>query len=109
MPVSTTMSMSSSEESAYLLVAVDSESYVYGRFSKTQKSFIVTAVSFAGLLSSMSQSNTNYLTVLIFDFVYPAFVTGIFVPSIPQIAHDLDLTGADVRYASSPAACNSWH
>lgn len=32
------------------------------------------------------------------DLISTAFVTGTFVPSIPQIAHDLDSTGAAVRY-----------
>ncbi|KAG2348032.1 MFS general substrate transporter [Suillus weaverae] len=54
---------------------------VYSRFSKTQKNVVVFAVSFAGLL--------------------PMFVTGTFVPSIPQIAHDLDSTGAAVSLAVS--------
>ncbi|KAG1750879.1 major facilitator superfamily domain-containing protein [Suillus lakei] len=54
---------------------------VYDRFNKAQKNFIVFAVSFAGLL--------------------PMFVTGTFVPSIPQIAHDLDSTGAVVSLAIS--------
>lgn len=51
---------------------------VYNRFSKTQKNVVVFTVSFAGLL--------------------PTFVTGTFVPSIPQLAHDLNSTGAAVRY-----------
>ncbi|KAG2154020.1 major facilitator superfamily domain-containing protein [Suillus clintonianus] len=54
---------------------------VYDRFNKAQKNFIVFAVSFAGLL--------------------PMFVTGTFVPSIPQIAHDLDSTGVVVSFAVS--------
>lgn len=70
-PESATMiPVSSSEDSAWLevdrLLAAD-DSHVYDRFSQTnRKNFIVTAVSFAGLLSGVQQSNTNYLTVLIF-------------------------------------------
>jgi len=88
-PASATMS--SSEESTLLEVdevqAVDGLD-VYDRFSGTQKNFIVLVVSIAVLLS--------------------AFVTGIFVPSIPQIAHDLDSTCADVRYVSNPVVYNKY-
>ncbi|OAX36433.1 MFS general substrate transporter [Rhizopogon vinicolor AM-OR11-026] len=79
--------MSSSEESPLLGPGVNHDEHVaddkdvYDRFSKAQKNLIVFAVSLAGLL--------------------PMFVTGIFVPSIPQIAHDLDSTGADVSLAVS--------
>ncbi|KAG1782020.1 major facilitator superfamily domain-containing protein [Suillus placidus] len=54
---------------------------VYSRFSKAQKNFITFVVSVAGLL--------------------PTFVIGTFVPSIPQIAHDLDSKAAVVSLAVS--------
>ncbi|KAG0708615.1 major facilitator superfamily domain-containing protein [Suillus ampliporus] len=74
--------MSVSEESPLLKGALQVPDVdVYDRFSKAQKNFIVFAVSFAGLL--------------------PTFVTGTFVPSIPQIARDLDSTGAIVSLAVS--------
>jgi len=97
--------MSSSEESALL---EHGGADVYDRFSKAQKNLIVSALSFAGLLPSTYE--LKYLTEMIhvLTFVYPVFVTGILVPSIPQIAHDLNSTGADVRYLSIPAAWNNW-
>jgi hypothetical protein len=59
--------MPSSEESTWpeideLQVADDSD--VYDRFSKTQKNFIVSAVSFAGLLSSAFKLNVNHVQVV---------------------------------------------
>ncbi|KAG1887369.1 major facilitator superfamily domain-containing protein [Suillus subluteus] len=77
--------MCSSEESPLLegdrVHIPDDLDTVYSRFSKAQKNMVVFAVSFAGLL--------------------PMFVTGTFVPSIPQIAHDLDSTGTAVSLAVS--------
>ncbi|KAG1737898.1 major facilitator superfamily domain-containing protein [Suillus paluster] len=76
--------MSFSEESPLIWVGarqVPDALDVYDRFSKAHKNFIVFVVSFAGLL--------------------PAVVTGTFVPSIPQIALDLDSTGAVVSLAVS--------
>ncbi|KAH7911119.1 major facilitator superfamily domain-containing protein [Hygrophoropsis aurantiaca] len=54
---------------------------VYKRFSDGQKRTIVVVVSLAGLL--------------------PMFVSGTFVPSIPEIAHDLESTAAVVSLAIS--------
>ncbi|KAI0081509.1 MFS general substrate transporter [Panus rudis PR-1116 ss-1] len=54
---------------------------VYARFSNAQKRAIVTMVSFAGLI--------------------PLFVSGTFIPSIPQIAKDLHSTGSVVSLAVS--------
>ncbi|KZV75775.1 MFS general substrate transporter [Peniophora sp. CONT] len=54
---------------------------VYSRFSEKKKAFIVFLVSWAGLI--------------------PFFVSGSFVPSIPQIARDFDTTGAVVNLAVS--------
>ncbi|KAG2756972.1 MFS general substrate transporter [Suillus brevipes Sb2] len=77
--------MYSSEESPLLegdrIHIPDELDSVYNRFSKTQKNVVVFTVSFAGLL--------------------PTFVTGTFVPSIPQLAHDLNSTGAAVSLAVS--------
>ncbi|KAG2153196.1 major facilitator superfamily domain-containing protein [Suillus clintonianus] len=77
--------MSFSEESPLfdhpLQSKVPDDLDAYDRFSKAQKNYIVFVVSFAGLL--------------------PTLVTGTFVPSIPQIAHDLDSTGAVVSLAVS--------
>ncbi|KAI5982803.1 major facilitator superfamily domain-containing protein [Pisolithus albus] len=54
---------------------------VYARFSRAEKRIIVTLVSLAGLV--------------------PLFVGGSFVPSIPQIAEDLQASGAVVSLAVS--------
>ncbi|KAF9228956.1 MFS general substrate transporter [Gyrodon lividus] len=54
---------------------------IYNRFSKAQKKAIVSIVSFAGLV--------------------PMFVGGSFVPSIPQVARDLDSTPAVVSLGVS--------
>ncbi|KIJ63399.1 hypothetical protein HYDPIDRAFT_92741 [Hydnomerulius pinastri MD-312] len=54
---------------------------IYDRFSTAEKRTIVSVVSFAGLV--------------------PMFVGGSFVPSIPQVAKDLDSTGAVVSLAVS--------
>lgn len=65
MPLSTIMP--SSEESAWPEIdgqQVADDSDVYDRFSKTQKNFIVSAVSFAGLLSSAFKLNINHVQVV---------------------------------------------
>ncbi|KAJ8588635.1 MFS general substrate transporter [Rhizopogon salebrosus TDB-379] len=54
---------------------------IYDRFTSDQKRWIVFVVSFVGLL--------------------PAFVHATFVPSIPQIAKDLDSTHAAVSFSVS--------
>ncbi|KAG6330388.1 hypothetical protein ID866_8700 [Astraeus odoratus] len=54
---------------------------IYNRFSKIEKRTIVIVVSFSGLI--------------------PLFVGGSFVPSIPQISRDLDLSPAVVSLAVS--------
>ncbi|KAJ3478564.1 hypothetical protein NLI96_g9669 [Meripilus lineatus] len=54
---------------------------IYERFSRPRKTLILSLVSMAGIL--------------------PLFVSGSFVPSIPQIAKDLDTTGSIVSLAIS--------
>jgi hypothetical protein len=68
---------------------------IYDRFTPGQKRWIVLVVSFAGLSPSKQfariqkrGTNTRYRSV---------FVQATFVPSIPQIAKDLDTTYAFVR------------
>jgi MFS family permease len=68
-----------SEESP--LLASTAPGANYDRFSRDQKRWIVSIVSFAGLL--------------------PTFVSATFVPSIPQIAKDLDSTHATVSLTVS--------
>ncbi|KAF5318029.1 hypothetical protein D9619_012107 [Psilocybe cf. subviscida] len=67
----------SSEETPLLNDTQLSHDDVYGRFSPTRKRVILALVSGCGLLG--------------------LFVTGTFTPSIPQIAKDLDTTGAVVN------------
>jgi hypothetical protein len=58
--------MPSSEESTWPEIdepQVADDSDVYDRFSKTQKNFVVSAVSFSGLLSSAFKLNANHLQV----------------------------------------------
>ncbi|EIM82270.1 MFS general substrate transporter [Stereum hirsutum FP-91666 SS1] len=66
------------EETPLLTAGQDS---VYDRFSKSKKKGIVAIVSFAGLV--------------------PLFVSGTFVPSIPQISKDLGTTGSVISLAVS--------
>jgi len=54
---------------------------VYRRFTPTQKKWIVSLVSFCGLI--------------------PLFVSGSFIPSIPEIAKDLESTGEVISLAVS--------
>jgi hypothetical protein len=69
---------------------------IYDRFTPAQKKWIVFVVSFAGLLPGKlyarihSRHDTDTRRRL-------AFVQMTFVPSIPQIAKDLDSTHAAVR------------
>ncbi|THH29030.1 hypothetical protein EUX98_g5165 [Antrodiella citrinella] len=60
---------------------------VYRRFSSTHKIWIVALVSFCGLI--------------------PLFVSGSFIPSIPEIAKDLDSTGEVVSLAVSLSVLTS--
>ncbi|KAG1862640.1 major facilitator superfamily domain-containing protein [Suillus subluteus] len=68
-----------SEESP--LLAITTHEAIYDRFAPDQKRWIVFLVSFAGFL--------------------PMFVSSTFVPSIPQIAKDLDSTHAVVSLTVS--------
>ncbi|KAG1867159.1 major facilitator superfamily domain-containing protein [Suillus subalutaceus] len=68
-----------SEESP--LLAITTHEAIYDRFAPDQKGWIVFLVSFAGFL--------------------PMFVSSTFVPSIPQIAKDLDSTHAVVSLTVS--------
>ncbi|KAH7924084.1 MFS general substrate transporter [Leucogyrophana mollusca] len=70
-----------SEDSPLLLTQEYAHEAIYKRFTDSQKRTIVFVVSLAGLL--------------------PMFVSGTFVPSIPEIARDLDSTGAVVSLAIS--------
>ncbi|KAK7679623.1 hypothetical protein QCA50_017334 [Cerrena zonata] len=75
-----------SEESPLLgpsedIIAEIQHEAVYLRFSPLRKKAIIAIVSLAGLM--------------------PLFVSGSFVPAIPQIAHDMNTTGAVISLAVS--------
>lgn len=79
---------------------------VYSRFSEKKKALIVFLVSWAGLIpcaSHLPVVGAYYAThtCIITDRYPPVFVSGSFVPSIPQIARDFDTTGAVVKYVPS--------
>lgn len=70
---------------------------VYDRFDRGQKRVILAIASITGLLPSVS-----CILIRLFFFrvemVRSVFVSGCFVPSIPQISTDLHSTPAAVRY-----------
>jgi hypothetical protein len=71
---------------------------VYTRFSKPRKRVLVALVSWCGLIPRMSGvffwQNRNYILIKLTK----VFVSGTFIPSIPQIAKDLNSTGPVIRY-----------
>jgi len=74
---------------------------IYYRFTPAQKRWIVCVVSLAGLLPSKQSPKKDIVhcrnTMLTEKKTLPAFVSATFVPSIPQIAKDLNSTYAVVR------------
>ncbi|KIM79780.1 hypothetical protein PILCRDRAFT_73747 [Piloderma croceum F 1598] len=62
-----------SSEETPLLIEQRNHNTVYNRFTRRQKRVIVAVVSWTGLL--------------------PLFVSGSFIPTIPQVAYDLDSSG----------------
>lgn len=70
---------------------------IYERFSRPRKTLILSLVSMAGILPC--EYATHRCPTLANRWPHPVFVSGSFVPSIPQIAKDLDTTGSIVRYA----------
>ncbi|GJE88175.1 MFS general substrate transporter [Phanerochaete sordida] len=76
-----TANESVNEETPLLDDAVRKHEEVYNRFTPAQKRTITALISLAGLL--------------------PLFVSGTFIPSIPQIAKDLNTTGSVVNVAVS--------
>ncbi|KIM80027.1 hypothetical protein PILCRDRAFT_73598 [Piloderma croceum F 1598] len=70
-----------SSEETPLLIEQRNHNAVYNRFTRRQKRVIVAVVSWAGLL--------------------PLFVSGSFIPTIPQVAYDLDSSGPVVSLAVS--------
>jgi hypothetical protein len=85
-----------SEESP--LLATTAHELVYDRFAPDQKRWIVFLVSFAGFFPSKYWDlKTTCWYRSDTDERWTAFVSSTFVPSIPQIAKDLDSTHAVVR------------
>lgn len=90
------------DESAPRAATVDSEALraevdheaVYKRFTEGRKSFIVFIVSWGGLIPCACISISVRSLVLTTHVV---FVSGSFVPSIPQIALEFGTTGAAVK------------
>ena len=77
------------------LLSTDSDrNDVYLRFSPTRKKIILVTVSACGLLNCMF---IDILYSFILYLLLPVFVVGTFTPSIPQIAKDLDTTGAVIK------------
>ena len=68
---------------------------VYKRFKPAEKRAIVALISVTGLLAR--RSFCLKYSVFYSDGFYSVFVSETFVPSIPQIAKDLDSTGPIVR------------
>ena len=91
-----------SEESPLLgpsaddLIAEIQHDAVYERFSTLRKRYIVAIVSLAGLIPCKQLSIVLHL--LHTPNCSPVFVSGSFIPAIPQIALDLNSTGAVIRY-----------
>lgn len=82
---------------------------VYDRFSKSEKRLIVGVVSWVGLLPRQWRS---YLppyarhALECFNVFLAVFVAGSFIPSIPQIALDLQTTASTVRWTLSHSSYN---
>ena len=83
----------SSEETPLLSTNSDRND-VYLRFSPTRKKIILVTVSACGLLNCMSISVLCNFYPYLLKLV---FVVGTFTPSIPQIAEDLNTTGAVIK------------
>jgi hypothetical protein len=85
-----------SSEETPLLTTRDGATHdtIYGRFTQYQKKWIVFVVSLAGFLPSKQSTLQECDT----DKRYSSgFVQTTFVPSIPQIAKDLNSTHTSVR------------
>jgi hypothetical protein len=88
-----------SEETPLLTTPSDAaHDTIYDRFTPHQKRWIVFVVSLAGLLPSKPSVRTQSLQIRNTDKrCSSVFTQATFVPSIPQIAKDLDSTHAVVR------------
>jgi hypothetical protein len=68
---------------------------IYDRFSPRKKSVITAIVSFAALLARASRCSRVYF---LSHRPSTAFASSSFLPSIPQIAHDLNVSESVVNY-----------
>jgi hypothetical protein len=85
-------------EETPLLVEQRRHNPVYDRFAKRKKRIIVAVVSWAGLLPCKHfVSCFSWVTGIHYCFIGAVFVTGSFIPAIPQIANDLNSTGPVIR------------
>jgi hypothetical protein len=87
--------MSSDSEETPLLSSGHND--VYLRFSPTRKSIILVTVSACGLLNCMFIVFFVFLITFLITLLILVFVVGTFTPSIPQIAKDLNTTGAVIK------------
>ncbi len=76
--------------------------HFYGRFTPWRKRGILTLVSCSGIIPCTDSipSRRPEADVYLFGtpYVYVVFVSGTFIPAIPQIARDLSTTPEMVRY-----------
>ena len=70
---------------------------VYKRFKPSQKRWILAIVSATGLLPRESNCERVFGVAQSNHHLYLVFVSGTFIPSIPQIAKDLDSTPSVIR------------
>jgi hypothetical protein len=91
------ISTMSSEETP-LLIDQRNHNAVYNRFTRRQKRVIVAVVSWAGLLPRKYPISSFFeVTIIKYNFTAAVFVSGSFIPTIPQVAYDLDSSGPVIR------------
>jgi len=89
----------SSEETPLLSPPIKHEE-IYKRFKPAKKRVIVALVSITGLLARTTFSSCIFEFFILLSSSL-VFVSGTFVPSIPQIAKDLNTTSPIVRYGET--------
>lgn len=72
----------------------------YTRFSPSQKRAIVGLLSWVGLLPCKSFSFSIFFTSTDVSSVVAVLASGSFVPSVPEIARELNSTGPVIKYVS---------
>jgi hypothetical protein len=89
------------EESPSLNSSSLSHGQVYNHFSPRRKVAIVALVSIAGLLPRELTTGRLNSRPRLMTIIHLVFVAGSFIPTIPQIAHDLHSTGPIVKYVQT--------